>query len=58
MNMCENWATREEYNKEIKEDIKGASYSYTLKIRVALSWGFTRDYRYEHQEYKDRGEGK
>jgi len=37
MNTYENRATREEYNKEIKEDIKGTSYSYTLKIRVALS---------------------
>jgi len=37
MNACENRATREEYNKEIKEDIKGTSYSYTLKMRAALS---------------------
>ncbi|KAH8751529.1 hypothetical protein F5882DRAFT_420405, partial [Hyaloscypha sp. PMI_1271] len=50
--------TPEEYNKEIKEDIKGTSYSHTLKIRAALSWGFTRNYRYGHQEYKDRGEGR
>ena len=58
MNACENRAAREEYNEEIKEDTKGASYSHALKMRAALSWGFARDYRCGHQEYKDRGEGK
>ena len=58
MNACENRVAGAKYNEEIKEDEKGALYSYALKMRAALSWGFAHDFRCGHQEYKNRGEAK
>ena len=48
---CETRETAEDLLEEVG-DTKGGSYSHALKMRAAVSWGFARRYKCDHQQYR------
>lgn len=57
MKTCENQEAGKQYNEEL-EDVKGASYSHALKMRAAISWGFMREKKCSHAQYRCNSNGE
>jgi hypothetical protein len=43
---------------KVKSSRGGATYSHALKMRAAISWGFTSRFGCVHQAYTSTGTGK